>query len=237
MSSQATHRPGRQEENYVEPEAGAAEVFDFEAARLERGRRFLAAGRHEIGEIEFLLLRREPRPSVEQRARGALATLRRAMDWLEDSPGFDEAHRVLDLAGEYVRRTFGCELHWDGSAYHQRCPVALAHVRVGMSVAYVARERHCSICRSDPDGCPHIRGRVYDGQLCVSVVTRADLIEVSLVSRPVDLDARIESMSVPNDTLRAELGAAFKPGVPISCDRCLGRCTGVTEIPDRLEEQ
>jgi hypothetical protein len=237
MSSQATHRPGRREENHVVPEAGAAEVFDLEAARLERGRRFLAAGRHEIGEIEFLLLRREPRPSVEQRARSALATLRRAMDWLEDSPDFEEAHRVLDLAGEYVRRTFGCKLHWDGSAYYQRCPVALAHVRVGMSIAYVARERHCSICGQDPDGCPHIRGRVYGGQVCVSVVTRADLIEVSLVSRPAHPDARIESMSVPSGTLRAELGSAFKPGVRITCDRCLGRCTGVTEIPARVEER
>lgn len=219
------------------PRAGTVEVFDFEAARLERGRRFLAAGRREIGEIEFLLLRRRPRRTVEQRARSALATLRRAVDWLEDSPGFAEAHRVLDLAGEYVRRTFGCELHWDGSAYHQRCPVALAHVRVGMSVAYVARERHCSICGENPDDCPHIRGRVYAGQLCVSVVTQADLLEVSLVSRPVDLDARIDSMSVPNATLNAELGPAFRPGIRISCDRCLGPCDGVTEIPDGLEER
>jgi hypothetical protein len=218
------------------PAADGRGVFDFEAARLERGRDFLVAGRREIAEIEFLLLGRQPRPVVEKRARDALATLRRAMDWLEDSPGFEEAHRILDLGGEYVRRTFGCELHWNGRAYHQRCPVALAHVRVGMSIAYVARERHCSICEEDPDECAHIRGRIYDGKLCVSVVTGADLLEVSLVSRPVDLDARIESMSVPSALLRADLGHAFRPGVRVSCDRCLGPCAGVTEIPARMEE-
>ena len=162
----------------------SSEVFDFEAARLERGHGLLAEGRREIGEIELLLIRQQSLRAAEQRARAALATLRRAMDWLEESPDFEEAHRLLDLAGVYVRRTFGCELHWNGSEYQQRCPVALAHVRVGMSVAYVARERQCSICGQDPDGCPHIRGRVYDGELCFSVVTRADLLEVSLVSRP-----------------------------------------------------
>lgn len=235
MKTDASTRRDERHHHYVVQGAGLAEVFDFESARLRRGQDFLAEGRREIGEIEFLLLRRQPRRVVEVRARAALATLRRAMDWLEDSPEFDDAHRVLDLAGEYVRRTFGCALHWNGREYHQRCPVALAHVRVGMSIAYVARERHCSICGQDPDGCPHIRGRIYEGQLCVNVVTRADLLEVSLVSRPVDLDARIESMSVPSGTLRAELGRAFRPGVRISCDRCLGPCAGVTEIPARLE--
>ena len=213
------------------------ERFDFDAARLERGRAFLADGRRAIGEIELLLLREHPRRDAERRARAALLTLRRAMDWLEDTPQFDEAHRVLDLAGAYVRRTFGCELDWDGSEYHQRCPAALAHLRAGMSVAYVARERHCSICGQDPDCCAHIRGRVYDGELCVSIVTRADLLEVSLVSRPVDPDARIESMSVAKETLRSELGPAFRPGVRISCDRCLGPCDGVTEIPATLDER
>jgi hypothetical protein len=237
MKTDAATNPAERHHHHVVQGTGLAEVFDFEAARVERGRGLLAEGRREIGEIEFLLLRRQPRRAVEERARAALATLRRATDWLEDSPEFDEAHRVLDLAGEYVRRTFGCELHWDGREYHQHCPVALAHVRVGMSIAYVARERHCSICGHDPDGCPHVRGRIYGGELCVSVVTRADLLEVSLVSRPVDLDARIESMSVPSGTLRAELGPAFTPGVRISCDRCLGPCAGVTEIPARLEER
>jgi hypothetical protein len=215
---------------------GRAEHFDFEAARLERGRRFLAQGRREVGEVEFMLLRRDPRQAAEQLARAALATLRRAMDWLEDTPEFEEAHRALDQAGAYVRRTFGCELPWDGNEYQQRCPVALAHVRVGMSIAYVVRERHCSICGQDPDGCPHIRGRIYDGHVCHSVVTRADLLEVSLVSRPVDLDARIESMSVPRDTLRAGLGPDFRPDMRITCDRCLGPCGGVTELPKRLED-
>jgi hypothetical protein len=237
MSAKTAERPqAEQEAHGALQESAAAQRFDFEAARLERGRNLLARGRAEIAEIEFLLLRGLARTAVDQRARTALATLRRAMDWLEDSPDFDEAHLVLDLAGAYVRRTFGCELPYDGE-YQQRCPVALAHVRVGMSVAYVARERQCSICGQDPDACPHIRGRLYDGRVCHSVVTRADLLEVSLVSRPVDLDARIEAFSVPRQTLRVELGTAFRPGVAISCDRCLSPCAGVTEIAAKQEER
>lgn len=172
--------------------------------------RSYAEGRREIGEIEFLLRRRHSRRDVECHGRDALATLRRAMDWLEDLPEFEEAHQVPTSPGEYVRRTLGWELHREGREYKQRCPVALAHVRVGMSVAYVARERHCLVCGKTRHGRPHIRGRLYTGQLCVSVVTQADLLEVSLVSRPVHLDARIEAMSVPHETLRADLG-------PTSC--------------------
>jgi hypothetical protein len=124
---------------------GPGEAFDFEAARLECGRGFLAEGRREIGEIAFLLLRRQPRRTVEDRARAALVTLRRAMDWLEDSPEFEEAHRVLDLAGEYVHGTFGCELHWNGAEYLRSAARILSAARISAAGSTTASSALASL--------------------------------------------------------------------------------------------
>jgi hypothetical protein len=52
--------------------------------------------------------------------------------------------------------------------------------------------------------------RVVYGQRYL--VTRADLLEISLVSRPVDRDARIDAISVPTGTLRVAIG----PGTRLS---------------------
>jgi hypothetical protein len=174
-----------------------------------------------------------------KKLREALATLRSAMNWLEDTEQFDAAHDALDKAGNLARRAFprGCLFPYRDGTYFVECPVALAHNRVGMSPGFVARTVECSICGRDPDECPHISGRIYDGQRCVRNVTDLDLLEISLVARPKQPDARIESMSIDVKDLRDSLGEEFAPGVPVTCDRCLSACDGVARPFEELPAQ
>jgi len=180
------------------------------------------------------LLQRGDRGEAEGVARGALELFRSAMNWLEDTDEFERAHKLTDLAGAYVRRTFGCWLHQEGASYSQRCPVALAHNRAGMSVACVVEKSECSICGEDPNDCTHIAGREYNESHCYRLITQADILEISLVRRPRQPDARITSLSVGVEELQEELGPRWRPGMAVSCDRCLLPCEGVHEIPETL---
>lgn len=172
------------------------------------------------------------RSVAEAHARESLATLRSAMDWLEDTDCFVEAHQALDSAGRQVRQIFGCHLGQQGSDYFQECPVALGHNRLGMSVGAVVNRVECSICGADPEDCEHITGRLYDGQRCGRNLCDFEFTEVSIVRRPAFPDARIGSIGVSHESLRAELGPRWKPGTPVRCDRCLSDCDGVAEHPD-----
>jgi hypothetical protein len=100
-----------------------------------------------------------------------------------------------------------------------------------MSAAYVVLEAECSICHEDPATCSHVTGRMYDDEHCHRIVVKADLLEVSLVRRPRQPDARLTSVSVDVTELQERLGPAWTPGLPVSCDRCLESCEGVHEIP------
>jgi hypothetical protein len=162
--------------------------------------------------------------------REALEVLRSAMNWLEDLPEFDAAHLALDKAGRIARQNFsaGCQLAYRDGAYYQECPAALAHNRVGLSPGYVLRKVRCSICQHSPleDECPHIKGRVYDGNVCIWLIDEVDLLEVSLVGRPAQPDARITSISISKSDIVERLGE-FRQGKPILCDKCLSVCSGV----------
>jgi len=175
------------------------------------------------------LLAQRAEIEAEVEARRGLELLRSAMDWLEntDDDLFDQAHRSLDQAGQFTRTTFGCRLHRDGTSYQQRCPVALAHNRVGFSVALLIKKSECSICHTDPAQCPHVTGRLYDGERCVRELKEFDILDVSLVGRPAQPDARILAISISNADLQAELGADFEPGIEVNCDRCLAPCAGI----------
>ncbi|MCY4435494.1 MAG: hypothetical protein OXE45_17695 [bacterium] len=61
------------------------------------------------------------------------------------------------------------------------------------------------------------------------MTTKADLLEVSLVSRPKQPDARIDSVSIIRDELERELGSEFRYGMPVSCDKCLQECNGMVD--------
>ena len=163
----------------------------------------------------------------EQRARSALAVFRSALDWLEDTPYFEQAHSSLDKAGRQIRERFGCKLSFENGEYRQTCPVALAHKRVGLSIGAVVEESECSVCGEDPEDCVHITGRAYDRAISHQVITKAELLDVSIVSRPNQPDARIQSISVPRSDLEQSLGPGFRFGIPVSCNRCLATCPGV----------
>ncbi|GAA1871013.1 hypothetical protein GCM10009836_59640 [Pseudonocardia ailaonensis] len=159
-----------------------------------------------------------------------MQTLRSAMNHLEDTATFEDAHTELDRAGRLARQKFaeGCHLDLDEDlTYHQSCPVALAHNRVGLSPGMIVRESQCSICESDPEDCIHITGRTYDGERCVRIIKEADILEVSFVARPNQPDARINRVSVDIGRLKRGLGSDFHPGVPVLCDNCLTPCGGV----------
>ena len=55
----------------------------------------------------------------ERDARAALTLFARSLDWAEDTEEEDEAHRLMDQAGAWVRETFGCQLTRSGTRYSQ----------------------------------------------------------------------------------------------------------------------
>lgn len=189
------------------------------------------SAQRDIAEVEFLLLRNSPE-AAQKIARASLETFASSLNWLEDTDHFEEAHRLLDLAGKYVRRTFGCTLHWTGSEYQQTCPVALAHTRIGVSPEIVFDGFDCTICDADAETCPHIAGRVYEGKTCWRRVRGPiQVLAIAWVNRPDQPDARLQSVPVELEKLRKALPPEWRPGMPVSCDRCLLPCEGLKE-PD-----
>lgn len=192
---------------------------------------------------------------AESDARAALTLFARSLDWAEDTEKEDESHRLMDEAGTWVRKTFGCQLTRSGDKYKQTCPVALAHNRVGMSIGGTAK-RLCSLCGEDLSECEHIPGtsylvpggtsslgwcRVCCQETCehtadqthrvsvVGIIKKMDLVEISLVHKPAQPEARIMEISIPISELIETLGDEFVPGDDVSCDECLHVCNGLTK--------
>ncbi|MGC2206910.1 MAG: hypothetical protein WA724_03535 [Candidatus Dormiibacterota bacterium] len=197
----------------------------------------------------------EARERAEGDARAAFGFFAASLDWAEDTAEEDEAHRLMDSAGEWVRRTFGCNLERSGTEYRQTCPVALAHNRLGFSIGGYAT-RICSLCGNDLSECEHEPGTAYmvpGGpeplgwcRVCLNdtcehrasktyrvsvVATLRDVRteEISLVHKPAQPEARILALSVTASDLRELLGNEFVPGIEVSCDRCLLQCGGLVK--------
>ncbi|SCG34170.1 hypothetical protein GA0070613_0007 [Micromonospora inositola] len=202
---------------------------------LAEGKRILSEGRRKFESVERLIPLTGPTDQLHKELREALRALRSAMNWLEGTPRFEIAHLILDDAGRLARKYFprGCRFPYEDGMYHQRCPVALAHNRVGLSPAFAISEIECSVCKLDPDDCDHIAGFEYDGQVCHHLIKKAELLEISIVGRPNMPDARIESLSIGNDEFRARIGERFKPGMKVVCDRCLNECDGISRNFER----
>jgi hypothetical protein len=194
-----------------------------------RGLDLLHDGRRAVNHARYLMSV-DAKEQAEAKAREALGILRSAMNWLEDSDQFEVAHQAIDAAGRYVRSTFGCELLYENGTYYQTCPVALAHHRIGLSPAMVINKSECSICHQDPEDCRHINGHMYDGEVCHRIITDVDVLEVSLVDRPLQPDARVMKQSIDMQSLLSVAPPDWQPGMQVNCDKCLRDCDGVVDF-------
>lgn len=175
-------------------------------------------------------------PDAESSLRAALAAYRRAMDWFEaagDDDGFETAHSEMHEAGRLVRTKFGCSLKQEDEGYVITCPANLAHTRMGMSIKATSRRIECTVCDQEISVCPHIKGRDYDGVICAHRLMDLEVQSIDLVAYPAHPDARVLMQSVDIADLVKALGPDFEPGMPVSCDQCLGACRGIRRPFDR----
>lgn len=203
--------------------------------KVDHGSDLLRQGKRAIGQARYLALIDEQRSEAEAKAREALSVLASAGNWLDGTSRFDEAHEVMDAAGRYVARTFGCHLGRTGSTYVQACPVAIAHKRVGLSPAMEVQESSCSLCNAPYEDCDHIAGKEYDSGICIRQIEKFVVIEVSIVAQPAQPDARMTEIPISTQDLQARLPNAWRPGMDVKCDRCLDDCDGVDRPFDSPE--
>ena len=65
---------------------------------------------------------------------------------------------------------------------------------MGISPGLLIKEARCSICDSRltlRNGCAHELGEIYDGEECIKVVTKWELLHVALVGNPVQKSTMI----------------------------------------------
>lgn len=62
------------------------------------------------------------------------------------------------------------------------------------SVGGIIKKSHCSICNQKPSKCIHIKGKLYNGELCCRVITEIELEEISLVKNPANKHCRVISI-------------------------------------------
>ncbi len=187
-------------------------------------------------------------------ARRALGHMRRALDFAEDGPLEETVHRLMDRAGAWVRRVFGCPSLVENRQVRIDCPVNLGHNRIGFSVGMRIKRRTCRLCGDDISECLHIQGQSYwvpggvddldwcrvcgqdhcdhsaDIEYRVPVIVSIDEVEfseVSLVNKPANPLARIAYNIVPIQDFEDELGCKIPDGTILSCDKCLQPCEGL----------
>ena len=244
--------PGAPEEGSEAGDAGDVGhklmVKNVRRYRAEANRHFKAARR----------LAGQAPAAAEQRARQAIASAVRAFWWAEDSELEEAQHILMHEIGRWTRRRFGCSIHFDGERYSQRCPLDIAHKRMGFSVGYTAT-LICSICGEDVSECSHLPDKVYWARggpgpsgycpVCgkeegcrhrhdhlyrvtiTRIVTEMQLREISLVPRPAGVTTRLTELPISTKNLEEAFGPDFKPGMPVSCDKCHGDCWGFDEFP------
>lgn len=54
------------------------------------------------------------------------------------------------------------------------------------STGGIIRETKCSICKDDYEECDHMKGKMYNGVLCVREIHKIELEEVSIVDKPAN---------------------------------------------------
>jgi len=65
------------------------------------------------------------------------------------------------------------------------------------SVGGIIKKSECSICHQDPNLCDHLKGKLYMGELCLTLISEMELEEVSFVDNPANKHCRI--MTIEHD--------------------------------------
>jgi hypothetical protein len=208
-----------------------------------RASRRLKNAESELGDVQWRLRNKGKSAYYLGKLDHAIRQAYSALNWAEfehDDDLFVRAHEFLHDAGRYRNLTFGgvmgCPVKaLDGNRYEQRCPVFLAHKRLGLSPSVILGYE-CSICAGDPEDCPHIEGRVYDGIPCGYRRKMSGIVEMSMVPYPKMPDNHLEAISLDNDRLQAELGPNWRPGLSFYCNKCREACPGFDYF-DKLSPQ
>lgn len=58
----------------------------------------------------------------------------------------------------------------------------------------IVEESHCSICEQDYGICDHMKGKLYNGELCCRRITKVALEEISIVENPANKHCRVLSI-------------------------------------------
>jgi hypothetical protein len=69
------------------------------------------------------------------------------------------------------------------------------------SVGGIIKKSHCSICNKPYNQCDHIKGKLYNGELCTRVITEMELEEASIVEIPANKHCRILTTSYDGQTV------------------------------------
>jgi hypothetical protein len=58
------------------------------------------------------------------------------------------------------------------------------------STGGIIKKSHCSICKEKSGKCKHLKGKLYNGELCCRIITEMELEEISYVENPANKHCR-----------------------------------------------
>jgi hypothetical protein len=65
----------------------------------------------------------------------------------------------------------------------------------------IVEESHCSICQQDYGICDHMKGRLYNGELCCRNITKVAMEEISVVENPANKHCRTLSIETNGEKI------------------------------------
>lgn len=136
-----------------------------------------------------------------------------------DDPGAAWTHLVnAQMAAGHAVQAHAVAAHLE-QAYIPRLHVAeqlLFPKQMFMSVGMIVEEAACSICDAVYGECDHLKGRPYMGRMCVCIIKKSKLLEVSFVEDPANKHCRVlsvtDSHGTAKDPLSLEPVQPMEPG-------------------------
>jgi hypothetical protein len=65
----------------------------------------------------------------------------------------------------------------------------------------IVEESHCSICQQDYGICDHMKGKLYNGELCCRIITKVAMEEISVVENPASKHCRTVSVETNGEKI------------------------------------